>query len=283
MLILFFTACLPFPGFCFGGDCDKDASNVAEDSGHVTETTPSSTGDTGSGDSDADSDADSDMDTDADSDADADADSDADMDTDADSDADSDTGVVSSTGDTGSECLDPEALALEDGQRVTLCGPNLLNAEMAFEVPGSEPNPGIGFWDVNSQSGQVAADLGPSNISWPSYGGDQFWSLSVLVGTVGGTSTDECLGVLMTIDPYLEYGVAFTAKSTTSVDNTIYLVVDGVQLGTTLVPQNVNDMRSGIGSFANPLGEVYLELCSGTLQGGVSITHLAVREMTQTP
>ena len=265
MMFLLVGACQP------GGiliECPKTICGTSETS---HQTTPYTNGD-------ADTDADSDSDTDTDSDA----DSDADTDTDTDADTDTGTTIVTDT-DTGIECSPTSTFTLTDGiHSATTCGDNLIiDGADSFGVPYVQPNPGTGAWTVTSTSGKTVADLGPTVVTW--FNGD-YWSMSVLTGTSGGLYTDECSGLTVSgMNPGDTYTLSFYARSTTQDPNTVYLLVDSVLSGQVEVPAGASDLFAGIGYFVGTDYDADLQLCSGTVVGGVDIAELEVHWATVTP
>lgn len=283
LLVFVIAGCLP-PAPINCKDCDLSSTQTAQsipepETDADTDADSDADADT---DADADSDADADTDTDADSDADSDVDTDTDSDADSDADTDSDADVdTGSTGDTGA-CSGGE-LVLIDGSIVTICGPNLVDEVSGFAVPDTDPDPGAGGWTISqTQLGASLSELGPSVVSWPSLGGDSFWSATALVGTVGGLFDDECIQLTVNVDPTLEYALSLTVRSTTNVDNTLFMRGDGSVIGEIFVPANINDMSAAVG-FSNIGSQADLEICTGELQGGVQFTHFEVYEVQPSP
>lgn len=203
-----------------------------------------------------------------------------DTDTDADADADSDTDTDTDTGplvDTAVPCQE-EVFVLLDGSTATVCSsPNLLDPISAFEVSVVEPNPGVGSWTVASLHGWSVNDLGPSAVNWPLIG--DYWSLVMLPGSPEGDPLDECLALTALVDPTLAYAVSVRVRNTSNFDNDVLLRLDASELGTFTVPANTAEMFVGIGVIEGAGGRADFELCSGTVQGGVNLTHFQVREL----
>lgn len=222
-------------------------------------------------------DVETDVDTDTDADSDADTDSDTSLPVTTGDTASTDTSSVS-TGDTGG--CEPEVFGLVDGVHTAVvnCTPNLLDPATAFTVPSSDPDPGTGLWVVRSTHGWTVTDLGPSPVNWPTIG--DFWSMAVLTGTLpadGGVLTDECVEVDLVVDPARAYAVDLTARSTTQIDNVVALLIDDVEIARVVVPQNEPELFVGFGFFQGST-RVNLKICSGTLQGGVNLAQIRIRE-----
>lgn len=127
--------------------------------------------------------------------------------------------------------------------------------------------------------GQSVVDMGPYTYTWATSGGLAGGSYSALTFYVGNSAYAECdeeIQVTASVTSGTDQVLVFTARNMASTSNDIGVYVDGTWLGTATLASGSETLIAA--EFTAATATPDIQICTGTVQGGVDGTQFGVFE-----